>query len=747
MSTNLGTSVVNIYYKLYLEQVLQLVSSLVIKSRHAVNQMNQRVELQGLERNPAMPETWKYYMNLNGEYHEMDETIYVTSQDTYEEIVFSKETLSEHLVTKRAYSTHGRFYRALVNKYPSQELLIKGILNPIPYGESIDARDHKILSYNTSLVEPQEQFLIPEIQEYIDGIYDRYFNEDYTRIEHLYNPFLDGIIFSNLPMQILLSRKRRRYTDLAHSYHIRMFLLSFAKPVGDEFSYLSKPQRLWLYRNLKRLNISVGTNETLDEVVRNVMNARGFPVVATELEFDYESIDESLNPEIKTQGVDIGTIHGESLHVGGVDDILRRQTFKAPMNLEYREYDRERFEEKYFNNRFDKLTTKVLESNIVDKTDADPFTLKAVLLNYWPFLASQGIYNSKLSFTVPSTGTVHQIDMMAAFVLYVYCVSAADLVELDHVPCLYIQRVLRITPPSYKELDDLRLDYTPQYFLEYIDSQIPRLRPMISVIAFNELTREIHRSQNDLRETRLLQGDYRVEGNLHQIIDRYYHSIEIHPYQGQDYDSWFFERDIEIETWSQEDYLEVASALFEKATGTSIDRGSAVKDLHSSMIRILEEMTSYSVQMVSTVNEDPIKVLDTKFPKAAETESIENNTLSTNPNVPYIWSVNGVLNQRISQSLDIATGVDSVSKESAVIDVDLSLEMSTKATIDLDLRMPVVIPSIRIPDTAVESVEIVEEEVTSIDYTPVDLIEVSVVTSSSYNQMTPERMQRYLGIE
>lgn len=743
-----GCTAVNIHYNLYLEQILRLVSSLVIKSEHAVRQMNTQVRLLGVSVNESLPHTWKYYMNMNGEYHPTDSPMYVTSQDTFEEIPFTKESLEDHLLTKRSYRELGRFYKSLVEAHPSQELLIRGILNPIGYNESIGARDHKILGYDSSLIEPQEQFLIPEIQDYIDGMYDKWYNIDYNRIEAVYQTYMDAMLFANLPMQIALSRKRRRYTDLAHSYHIRMYLLSFSKKIGDEFNYLSRPQRLWLYRNIKYLNLNIGTNETLDEVVRHIMNDRGFPVVATELEFDYENINKNLDPDINTYPLSLGYIEGESLNVGGVDDILARQLTKAPLNSDYREYDRERLEEKYYNNRFDKLTTKVLESNIIDRSDAEPFTFKSVVTNYWPFLAAKGMYNARLSITVPTTGDVHQLDMMDAFILYVYCITAFEDTFLENIPCFYIQHVLRPVPPKLADLEALRMDYTKRSFIEYINDRIPPLYPIISPLAFNEVSNEIHRVQNDLRRMRHLQGDYRVEGNLHQIIDKYFHSVILKPYDRQNFDSWFEEREIEIDRWLKEDYIEVAAMIFEQATGVSMNKGSALKDLHAAMVRVLDELTSYSVHMLTTTNDDGVRVLDTKFPKGTVPIGEENNSVTVDINTPTILRSSESLTHNVRGMVKVPTVANVVANDAIELYVPAGLSSRSSGQLYNKTMSQVSIPVIRKPKKAVIEVNQIDDVGESdIDYT-IQAVEDNPLHQSvldTYSQMTSGRMAMLLG--
>lgn len=738
----------NIYYRLYVEQIVRLVSTLVIKSTHAIDQMNAHVRLQGIEVDSGLPHTWKYYMNLHGDYHALDTPMTITSQDTFEEIPFTKESLADHLITKRAYLEYGRFYKTLVETYPTQELLIKGILDPIPYDDAIAARNHKILSYDTGLVEPQEQFLIPEIQEYVDGIYDRWYNVDYQRIEPMYATYMDALLYANLPMQILLSRKRRRYTDLAHSYHIRMYLLSFSKKVGDEFNYLSREQRLWLYRNIRYINLNLGTNETLDVVVRKIMNLRGFPVVATQLEFDYENILTELHPTIKTFGATIGRLPGQSLNIGGVDDVLGRQLRKAPLNSAYRTYDRERFETKYLRNRFDKLTTKVLESNIIDTSDAEPFTFGSAVINYWPFLAHAGYYDARMSITVPTTGQVHQLDMMEAYVLYVYLITAYENVVLEEIPCFYLPRVLRLLPPRSRELEALRMSYTPRYFLEYISAEIPIIQRLISPIAFNEKVIEIHRVQNDLRTTRHFQDDYKIEGNLHQIIDRYFHSVEIRPFEGESYGDWLVEREIDIETWTREDLIEVSNAIYERATGTSVDKGSALKNLHAAMVRILEQLTSYSVHMLTSVNDDGVKILDTKFPKQSVPVSEENHSGVIDIHSPVILEVDATLTQQINLDLTYADIQDTQTTESGWLDVPVQLGTLSRMSVAGDIPAQITVPSLRI----IEPEDVLLDGSLSpgdshLEYNHTgSAVDIGGAESHTYQQMTENRMKHFLRI-
>lgn len=78
---------------------------MVIKSEYAAEKINEYLTYTGHADNflPHDARTWKYYLNICGEYHSTDAPIKITSLDTLEEIVFNKQNLSVHKATAQAY--------------------------------------------------------------------------------------------------------------------------------------------------------------------------------------------------------------------------------------------------------------------------------------------------------------------------------------------------------------------------------------------------------------------------------------------------------------------------------------------------------------------------------------------------------------------------------------------------------------------------------------------------------------------
>ena len=216
--------------------------------------MNDKIKLD--YPNEEIPEDkrfWKYYLNISGVKHWSDETIFITSLDTLEEIEFNKLVLQNHPTTKEEYSMNSRYYLSLVNKYPNMTLYIKGTLFPCELEQSIQASDGEILAYDKSLVEPQEQSLIINLQ---DSIYRYLANHDSPSFG-LVDDLFPAVSFASL-IKFTLSklknlRERAERTNEVHSYFVKQYLDSHYD-LGKYIPYMTLEQMLYLYRNIKTLS-------------------------------------------------------------------------------------------------------------------------------------------------------------------------------------------------------------------------------------------------------------------------------------------------------------------------------------------------------------------------------------------------------------------------------------------------------------------------------------------------------------
>lgn len=96
----------------YVQQTLKLVRSLVIKSELSAYRSNKDIVKRYGEDavDQDSPETWKYYLNLAGQYHFSDTMMKVISLDTQQEIDFTVANMRIHTATAEAYKYGTRYY-------------------------------------------------------------------------------------------------------------------------------------------------------------------------------------------------------------------------------------------------------------------------------------------------------------------------------------------------------------------------------------------------------------------------------------------------------------------------------------------------------------------------------------------------------------------------------------------------------------------------------------------------------------
>lgn len=656
----------NAYYRLYIKSILSLAATLIIKSEYEVSAVNTLLQTLGYEVDPDDPYSWKYYRNLSGQYHQRDidqikalsggtqSRMQVISLDTEEVIDFTVENLKVHRGTKRQYVYGTKFYNDLLKAYPDQISLIKGIVNPIDIGTALAADDHTILFYDKTLVEAGEQRLIPELQDRIFRYFVRFYNIDYNLFEPYFYPGLFMILQARIPSWITNIRKAACRTDQAHSYHIRQYLLSFSA-VGKEFDYMTQKQKLWLYRNIKYLNRNLGRQEILELTTDHILTDRGYNLSGYRVDHDYENLVEDLVPHVKLNRY---TLNGIDAAAGDatkdVGQMLDMELGEARDNIIVRDDVEVDYTKRVASSRFIGLKTKVLESNVVDRTDAEPFTLSDVLLNHWIYFSHFGLYKSVVAVTNPANGDVYKLSMENAFIFFLYAYNAANGQKLPYLPVLGANRVVRMTPvqfpgarpytgltlPTFDELRGMGTERrVPDYFIDYIlDKQVP-ITSYVSIESFRETCIEIHKNMLGLRDMRHYQGDYKTEGTLHAMIDRCYQDIRIDLGAPKTYEQWFDEAGIDIESMGQVEFTAMANEILKIATGADLGVTLRMRDIHAAMIRIMEALSSYSVQFIAQINDSPIKIIDGKFPKLSLPDIHTEQTIEIENPLPTILNI------------------------------------------------------------------------------------------------------------
>ena len=604
------------YYDLYIESVLELAETLVVKSEYSALQVNKKMLMDYGSSSfvESDPHTWKYYLNLSGEYHPTDTPITITSLDTLQPIVFNKTNLANHTATAKAYKYNSRFYRELVTTYPDQEQLILGVLYPVDINKLISAPDLSVVGYPPHLVEDNEISLIENINQWIRHFDERWNNKQFTLSDTLYGAAMMGIMYAQLVPLIINLRLRACKTSEAHSYHVRQYLASHGM-LDVYLNQMTKKQALFFYRNITYIERNSGKQDTFFWLVDRVMTDRGLPLSEYTMKHDVSTMPRKLVPTVafrkRLLNMDVASAEKvENFHT--LSAVLDKEEPLAPGNREYRLFNEQKISAMFENSLSSVVGTKVLESSLIDNSDAVPYTLHSVLLNYWIYLSNKNLYTAYVRIRNPKTGELFSLRADNAYLYFVYAFCHSLDIDITRIPDLYVQRVQIDPMPSNADLMALAdTKYIPESYATFIRSlQLP-LESCTSVSTFKDYAERVHTSV--LQQSAFIsnQEHQYTRGLTHAMVSRMYmDSLLRNPAIGLSYDVWLTSNNIPFEDFSVEDWESVYKNIYEEVTGYKMTVTENVSNMQRAMINIMQQLSSYSIQFVADVNKSPVGIIN-----------------------------------------------------------------------------------------------------------------------------------------
>ena len=256
------------------EQIYNFLRSITIKFSPIAEYVNNTLIANGHSVNLTDPTTWKYYLNMVGEYHPTDTEMYVTSLDTRQSILFSPANLVVNPRTKSAYMPGGQYYTRLCQLYPSQVDLIKSILFPVSdIQKAITANDFTLLAYGTGYLEEwEEPAILTAIEKFLKIYVDRYYF-DFLDDEPYFHITAWGGIWYHLASLIMVSRMEFIRTPYVHSWHIWQELA--ANGIANYSDILDRQKSMMLYQNIDYLKANAGKQSNLIILADNLLSDFG----------------------------------------------------------------------------------------------------------------------------------------------------------------------------------------------------------------------------------------------------------------------------------------------------------------------------------------------------------------------------------------------------------------------------------------------------------------------------------------
>lgn len=600
----------NSFLRSYLESNKTLAKTVVIKSSVSADTLNDFIALNYgesvIDRNA--PQTWKYYLNISGEYHPIDTQMTVTSLDTLEEITFNKSNLINHAATKEAYAYGTRYYYSLIDRYPNNEQLIIGILNPVNITEAIAAKDGSILTYPSHLVEPQEQTLMSDLEGFIQRHMARWNNKALGVVDSLYNTSYMALLYLTIYPKLLNLRTARCKTAEAHSFHIREYLASHGR-LDKYLPYMTLKQALYFYRNICYLERNTGKSTIFKELIDHVLTERRIPIAEYSVRH-LNTFDENYYPNITVRRKAInGSYNLVEKDYVETKELYSKEDKLVSGNNRYHSY-RATLDDYIFKNSPSSIVqTKDLESNMVDYTDAVPDTLEAVLFRQWIDLAVSGHYRSIVMFKDPKTNEMVSLNAKDAVTYYVYVMCKVSGLTLDTVPHFFVEKARKLVKPTVQEL------------LSVVDSKSTRLIPyaynihdaqpvtinFTSTKMFYEHSYKIYAEA--YRHWLLLSNTHDVyeradlEGMVYQLYNDKHITLEP---DGTAMDQWVITKNLRLYDYSVPQATELLTNIFSAATGMNTDDTKILKNIQKYMLSLLTQLSSYSIQIIREINDSKV---------------------------------------------------------------------------------------------------------------------------------------------
>lgn len=593
-------------YDIYLDDTFKLTRSLVIKSSASADAINKGLSDLGNEVNTLDPTTWKYYLNLNGQYHGTDVPMYVSSLDTLQTIAFTRQNLQVHTATARAYRTFGSYFDRLVAVYPYQESLIRGILNPIDIPVAIAADDGDILFYRKDMVLAQETQLIPQLQAWISNFMFRWNVRGFTLTDDLYAAAQWAVMVQQIPMVLMNLRLEACHTSYVHDFHMREYLTSHGR-LDRYFDYLTLAQKLWLYRNVRYIERNLGKQDTFQWLVQNILTARGLPLGEWDAVHNISKMPDELYPGVEFRRTDIAlSNYGDSII--NVVQMLNKEANAARSNATVQNEYEETIQEAIETAPVGFLKTKVLESEAVDRTDSMPYRLSDTLLYHWIGLANRNTYRATLVVTNPKTGAPLSMGVYDAFIAWLYCFNAGYNNVLPTVPRVYAHNLRKAVLPNYESIRAMvsKEDVPDASILKMLSTASVIPTEINDTALFYQTVRDIFDAQIghwflwSTRELALERVGTEIAGR------QLYETASIDLASGMSYADWFESRELDIPTYNEVEHRALAQVLLRAATGLDSGNQVTLKMIQEAMLNIMRQFSSYGIQYIGSMNDLPV---------------------------------------------------------------------------------------------------------------------------------------------
>jgi len=586
----------------YIQSVYKLAGSLVIKLSAAANSINKRlVETYGESSVGPNPNTWKYYLNLNGQYHSTDTAIIVNRLDPPianppATISFDSTQLALNPITRNVYKYGTNDFYKLVSDYPGYLTVIKGALYPVNITDAINAEDGTILAYESDFVEENEWYLIPELESWIKRWLSRWNEEGFLETDDLYGAAMYGVLTTYLPLKIIELRQHKIGTREAHSFHRRMSITT-RQTINAIRGDLDIDDEQWLYRNSRYITVNQGTNKVLKSLIENI-TANG-KVSVGYLYRRQIGVMQGLLPEVIYRNI-IQNEGFNSSNIGTYDkeEVYRLEELKAMFNKDIDSYFPNQ-EVKY--TKYSDADTKVIISDMTDKGDFSSHPYEQMLYEYYPYMADS-LYNSVIFWTNPVNNRQHTITQKDLVLIYIYYLSKYYGYTPTNMPSWAYTHVSVSTNASIilaNKPADVKVDDDINFFnTEHI---VPAAVSNVSM--YVDMIKDIYTANKKMWLRVTSKGNKIIKGVSRNMWFKFFEYGNISLGTGySSYSNFFTSKGIDISTTlSKKEIKKLLAELRELSVSTIEDK--KLRNIQETILEIIDKNTSYTSHIAKNMSD------------------------------------------------------------------------------------------------------------------------------------------------
>lgn len=599
-------------FSLYFQETLAFVRSFKFKYEIQNEVLNGYLKKLGHEVD-IDPSKWKYNLNLNGEYHPLDERMTVTSSDTKEKINFDKATLVNHSRTLLRHQLGQPDYKDLIARYPKNAILIQGIVKPVEMSKILAAKDWELLQWDKSYLGINEISIMRRVQSHVDI----YISRNWNPARYISDPLYPAAFISNLTQHLVIAvmviRLELTATNEVDQWHLWRFL-------GDHYELdkyrntLKLDQALWLYRNIENIRATAGREDTFLSLIKHITKPSGLKISKLEyIQLDTDLLSKNHRTAMYSK-TDYDATEA-SLSVGDTLDTARLfsdTVEKGSYNSYYIDADTKeavRVGESLIENRLPTKHIKADEDGSLLSQITDDISLKT---NYWGYLAHLDYFNVDFSINIPNSGSVF-LSAKDAFILYIYSTNRSIGKIMGSIPDIKLQGVMPTVLPTLAELKT-KLQFSNKWTVEEVhamwDAEKVTLRQVTTGQEFLNLVTEISNMGSifTVFETIFENPDDRAMGR--NLTASYTRDIKVNLADDiSTFDAWLFDKGINIASLKDKDWFEVSKNILAAVLDFK-DNTSSVGNYQKSMLEIMNNLTSYNIDILSGEGTDRYRELN-----------------------------------------------------------------------------------------------------------------------------------------